>query len=310
MTLTEAKAAMWLEGTKTSRAQWKALQNILQSSPPQGLAALQSKDVLLDRFRLNLPRLKTFEIDMALDISKLPSRATSTQKIIAFDLVDVLTRILQSPEKIKHVYQGMAQMADEITDLGQSRCWGQSCRSTSGEFFRYPDGQPILPSDFVFYQCNESGCLKCTGKLWHLGRVDWCGRDMTTAVREAGTHGANTILIQEVISPENLPPSTQSDFENANPVSDAGKAFQEEFILVEDSEYRILPSHVKARVPSIKICYDYAPTDNKSSYNPGPSTFFIRYVLTREIKSLRPVVLSNPHMGELELSTFGREHFI
>ncbi|KAK6860577.1 amidase [Apiospora arundinis] len=47
-------------------------------------------------------------------MSKLPSRGTATEQITAFDLLGVLSRILQSREKLKHICQGMAHMIDEI----------------------------------------------------------------------------------------------------------------------------------------------------------------------------------------------------
>ncbi|KAK4232816.1 hypothetical protein C8A03DRAFT_39544, partial [Achaetomium macrosporum] len=54
---------------------------------------------------------------------------------------DMVRSLLSSTELCRKIYTGMARVTDgAVTDPWQARWWGETIRTTSGNFFYYPDG--------------------------------------------------------------------------------------------------------------------------------------------------------------------------
>lgn len=308
---TALKFAMFLSEVKISRKQWGALVEIIKSSPDDELKGLPfHKDILLDKYNRSLPLLKMHSRQIQLDVAKLPSRANHHEDLLSLDLKHTLMRMLCSNTIRRHIFRGMAHLTDEVTELWESRAWGESIRSTSGVFHKYPDSTCIFPSDFVMYQCNDLVCVICHEKTWHMGRVTWCGKDHTALAKQLGKHDEGIVLIQQVLQPTDLEKGYQRQFHDVLPLAQSDKT-PEELILVEgEQDLKISVSSIKSKVTGVHLCYDYNPTRGDEYRPMRDADYIIRYILNHETARLRPIRLSNPHRAELEIQTFGRDALI
>lgn len=167
---------MFINKYSVGRRQWTDLVDVLRLFPglPPELAALPKRvDTMKKRFKSQLPLVKMRRQSLQLDQSKIPSRASSTEDIVMFDMRDVFCTMLQSSRLMARTYTGMAQIVDNPTEFWQSNSWGCSIRTTSGQFARYPgkDNSPVFPSDFLWYlDENASSSDNVT-----LGRVHFVG---------------------------------------------------------------------------------------------------------------------------------------
>lgn len=244
-------------------------------------------------------------------MAKLPTRAKPTEEMISFDLRHFLQRILNSPGKMNVVYQGMAHLTDVISEFWHSRAWGESVRTTSGQFFRYSDGEPMLPSDFVRYKCAAEDCEFFRMSLFHLGRIRWCGKDYTASAKANSRYGHDAVLVQELVKPKRLLGKPLQQHNKSRHIMWIHPV-QEEFVLMEHSEKKMSPSDVIRRETDIHICYDYTTPKggDVTPYIPPRTMKIVRYIYNADKDAIRAVQLSNPHRAELEITTFGREYIL
>lgn len=185
--------AIWAQKAGISCHHYEALLSALKlASNVQQIHNLPRRlDTLKDNFRRTLPLIPVRRKELNLDVRKIPSRMSKTSWIYSFDLPALVKNVLQASSIRERIYNGMAQLVDHPKELWHSRAWGLSVRTTSGDFAQYQDGSPILPSDFVFYNCNLPGCV-CVGATAniteaHVGRVVWVGRDLRSSTGQPGT---------------------------------------------------------------------------------------------------------------------------
>lgn len=206
---------------------------------------------------------------------------------------------LESDGNLDKTYRGMARLIDgPVTDPWQATWWGQSIRTTSGRCIRDSTGNPIWPSDFVWWTPSNSNC-----EVRSLGRVIWCGLDYTDEARASGATGREILRVQEVYTVEELP-------EIAFDVSYQAKftQFEEEqteLVIFIDTMHLIEPASVQDRL-DVHLDYDFNPT----SPTPPPlgHKFFARYFFSAERLCFRPARLTTPLRAEKELATFSRQY--
>ncbi|KAI2639358.1 hypothetical protein GGS21DRAFT_488295 [Xylaria nigripes] len=292
-----------------------------------------ARDTLNSRLNKCLPLRTLHKIPMKLDATHLPSRTKLVEDMYVFDLEDLVRALLSSESILSEMYFGMAHYTDgPIMNPWESRWWGESIRSTSGNYFHYPDGNPVYPSDFVRFQCPESGCvldvrdnIKCGHQ--HMGRVTYCGLDYTVAARRqtTGSIGEPVILLQPVYRRDELPAEIKKLIQDSdvlhrpknpsrlrpeeNKVFLLPRATQHvtELLMVEDRKIRIQPRYLINRISGVTIDYQYKA--GQPSRHPPECTHYLRFVYNERLQDIREARLTNPHRAELELKTYGRDYF-
>ncbi|KAJ8121365.1 hypothetical protein ONZ43_g2163 [Nemania bipapillata] len=150
MTATEFKFALFLSEFKLSRRAWSALCEVIQTSPHEDLLALPKwKPTLMDKFNNQLPKCAMRRKTVKLDVAKLPNRASPTEDLVWLDMEHFISKLLISPLYRQHIYQGLGQLTRYVTEFWQTRAWGESIRTTSGNFVENKWGEEVVPSDFT-----------------------------------------------------------------------------------------------------------------------------------------------------------------
>ncbi|KAI1743589.1 hypothetical protein F4680DRAFT_349780 [Xylaria scruposa] len=305
--------AVWEEQNHISRQGHRQLVEVFQLA--QDLDEVKNtpkyRDTLNNNFTKSLPLRKLRKVTVKLDATYLPSRTKLEESMLVFDIEDIVAALLSSPNISNDIYRGMAQYTDgPITNPWEARWWGESIRTTSGNYFRYPDNSPIFPSDFVKVKCTAEHCIaggfQC--EYDHMARVTYCGLDFTRAAKASNAAGKPIIVLQNVYERNNLPPAIASLSTNMR-ISQSTPGCTE-LVLVEDSRFTVEPKQLMHQIHPVTIDYHYDPDD--PSVRPAPllSTYGIRYVFNQGRKEFRVMKLTSPHRAELELKAYGRDHFV
>ncbi|ROT36651.1 hypothetical protein SODALDRAFT_352586 [Sodiomyces alkalinus F11] len=309
MSVTAFKMALLVTDASFSRSTWTALVEILRTSPIEELRALpKEKDSLVKQLKSQIPLCTIRKKVVTLDASKLPNRALHVEDLLAFDLKHMLETMLSSSSIRKLTYQGMARFNPSGREMWDSRVWGESLRTTSGQFHRYTDKTPIFPSDFVKHRCYDKRCCPDNAAPRHTGRVTWAGLDYSDDARKRGTVGDPIVFIEPLFTPQTLPPDSREAFTQL-PAFTPSAAFQREVILGEKMAVRLPASTVVERVEPF-LFYDFDPK-RPDTHSPPPTAYnVIRYILDGDTRQFRALIISNPHRGELEIQTYGRDWFV
>ncbi|XDG03304.1 hypothetical protein ABKA04_002919 [Annulohypoxylon sp. FPYF3050] len=259
------------------------------------------KETMLGHVVKCLPLRKFRKTTIKLDYKVLPTRTKFVEDLLVFDMDDLITAIMSSPLMSGQVYRGMARLIDgPINNPWEGNWWGESIRTTSGQYFYYSDGTPIFPSDFIRWKPTpESPQVR-------LGRVRWFGMDFRADGRPASeNYGRPLLRVQEVYYRNTLP----HDMANILETSPFPRPMQDciEFVIVEDSELSLSPEQVIERIPDVRMDYYYDPSSSRAS-GPLNSTYGVRLVYNQSRRQFRVVKLTSPLRGELELETYGREY--
>ena len=303
--------ALWCEQSGISQQYYESLWQILQSledvtqlqSLPSSLSSLKEKA------KSTIPILPVRRTPLSVVSLQLPTLsaaerhlAESTQGANLFfqDPVALLTALLKSPIFRKGLHIGMAEIVDEPTELWQSWSWGSSVKCSSGQFAVYPDGEPILPSDFVTYQCLISDCFCNKDKsTYHIGRVEFFGRDLR---KDAPIPNATMLQIQPVLRFDST--NYQGKLSHLDP------PFHLKEIIAMERQYVLLPE--RNILSYVKVQLDYAfgsDTEPQLEHETSTDCFFIRRVLDLSdgCINVRPLRQTNPLRGELEIEVYGRD---
>ena len=305
-TMSPFRAALSLYANKwnVSREQWEDLRSVLhllEVVPPEVAVLPKRVDSIKEALDDQLPLLTMRSRTLELDPSLLPTRAKHQEDILLFDMKEFFRRLLQSKELMNRAHTSMAQYVDEPTEFWHSRSWGGSNRTTSGQFARVQSGshkdEVILASDFVWWYDELATKIR-------IGRVTFVGVDLTDAARQDGTYGKVKLSIQAVWSYAQL----NKDLQKKIDISELLSPNTEELFLVEDEEeVRILESALKKREKNVHMDY-YHGTSTPSL--PTLGRFHVRYLVSHRLSRMRPLALSHPHRGELEINTYGRRKII
>jgi hypothetical protein len=301
--------SLFIQKTGLSRKHYKALLEVLQLA--QSLDEFRKpniptfKDTLLKQLNSQLPLLKLRKRKLKLDSRKLPTRLQNAEEeILTFDMKDTFQTMLQSEgiEKARHI--GMAEIVDDPQELWHTRCWGESSRTTSGQFAVYPNRKPILPSDFVRFKCKQQSChcnVRDPLQYGHFGRVTFVGvdkrpdsstKDQVLLRTQAVTLRNNDLLLRSY-------PRAPSN--------------QTELVIVEDVKVYLEPEQIVLHVPETELYLDYQwdfdPSKRPARQKPvpfRPEKLIIRYILNNSQQAVRLLQFTPPHRGELEIRQFGR----
>lgn len=177
----EAALALWCENASISRTQYSSLRTVLQTIEDTSQIEQLPKrlDTLKSRFRDSLPLAKMRRKKIQLDSTKIPSRMSTEGTVYFFEPIKLFETLLRTTDICTQMYFGMAQLVDRPSELWHSKAWGSSVRTTSGRFMRYPDGSPLLPSDFVQYKRLDDSTT-------HIGQVYWVGEDRRSTQANQG----------------------------------------------------------------------------------------------------------------------------
>ncbi|KAG6035510.1 hypothetical protein E4U41_006043 [Claviceps citrina] len=257
------------------------------------------KDTLRKHLRRSLPLVALRKKTLQLDKSLLPSRSKLHEDLLVFDLRNVLETFLSSRSNIKKIYRGMAHLVNgEILEPWQARWWGESIRTTSGHHVYDSKGQPIWPSDFINWKCNESSC-----DIIHIGRVLYTGLDFRTSTL---TRGEPIIEVQAAYLSTALPAHIAKQQKQA--VFTSQHIWHRELVLVIDERTLILPTQVVDRIVQVHMDYEFDPTQNTS--HPLSAAHTVRYFYDSKRQTFRPTRLTTPLRAEKEIKEFGREYLM
>lgn len=256
--------------------------------------------------QLPLMKLRRQGIDVVQE--QLPTQSTNTQKEVRvvkstlyfFDAIDLFKTVLSSLQFRAKLHTGMAVFVDEPSELYHSLAWASSIRSCSGEYTYYPDGTPIFPSDVVYHRCKENDCFCHNGRKFHIARITAIGKDRTATADPDNEIQllANPLYVASAFGMD------ESDF--PMPLNSTAK----ELFLSEQETIQLTPPQIHAREANIHFDYRYegpdiGPGKRASSY---VTRFVVRQIFERNNKSTRPLQLSAPIRGALELTTYGRAY--
>ena len=307
--------ASWIEDTGISRRQYESLCEIMMTldntdpikTLPKSLSTLR-KNFLGQFSLLPLRRVKIPVVS-----SKLPTLSPLEKNLAAsamrwqifMDPKALISKLLQSPLFRKGMYQGMAQMVRRPFELWHSVSWGASIRTTSGEFAHYPDGSPIFPSDVIYFRCAVATCVCKTHSDMHLGRVLYVGK--VSEPPESNNfiiHIHTQVLIGYKDATEKLKDILQL----------SGPVFREDELVVHEGNCLFLrESNIVQQETEICLDYNFQRAHSTTATRNNQKTtwkYLIRRVVNLGMTSVRPLNLSTPIRGELEIATYGRQHLI
>ncbi|KAI1819720.1 hypothetical protein F4861DRAFT_543648 [Xylaria intraflava] len=337
MTSTEFKFALFLSEFNLSRRAWRALCEVITSSPASELHALPKwKPTLMDKFNRQLPKCAMRRKTVTLNPAKLPSRASPTEDLVWLDMEGYISKLLRSPAHRQHIYTGMAHMTRFATEFWHTRAWGESLRTTSGQFIRNRSGDYVLPSDFVHFTCLREECFCHRNDTVdidsyiqpHLGRVTYCGLDKTGQFSDEHP----ITLIAPAYEPSELPIEVDEIFQK---LSDSRPFVAREYgvaevVLVQGQEILIPAENIINRVRNVFIDYNFDPKtadeheihgqegdhQGQPYVSPTSEGFVVRYIWNRRgLQSSNkhtfiPARLTSPHRAELEMQLKPRSTWI
>ena len=300
---------LWCDNAGVTRKEYESLREVLSFlTDLKQLDRLPLKlDTLKRRCRQHLPSLKMRRKAIDLNPSKLPTlnptekRGTSqladSKAFLYFvDPKELFRRMLSGQQFSNKLHFGMAEFVDSPTELWHSFSWGSSIRACSGEYTHYPNGLPIFPSDIVYFKCQEANCA-CILQQPHLGRVCMIARDMTS---KAAIRGEVRLTIQLLVQEARFDQEVQADIARSRIPS-----LENEWYLAEKNLMKVPTSHVLSQ--EIDVLFDYNFDGVKEHDTRYQSKIVVRRAVGTTLRTIRMVF---PPAGELELATYGRQHFL
>ncbi|KAF3059130.1 hypothetical protein CFAM422_011711 [Trichoderma lentiforme] len=299
---------IWEEQQSITREGHRQLVEILQlvNSLEELRELPLRKDTLRHNLRQSMPLITLRKRTLDLDKTLVPSRASLKEDMLVFDMRSVLRAFLSSETNLRNIYRGMAQLIDgDISEPWEARWWGESIRTTSGQYAYDEYGEPLWPSDFIEWKCTSDSC-----ETYHLGRITYCGMDYRRQAAECGQTGRHILEVQNVFHIDALPEdilafSSKVDFSQLTTAN-------QELIVVSDTRELIEPKQVKGRLLDVKMDYDFNPVS--PPHEPLTASHTVRYFFDMARKDFRPTRLSTPLRGEKEIMVYGRpylkKHFV
>lgn len=300
--------ALWEKRHNISRIAHSHLLEVLELaiSPEEFQRIPRRKDTLSRQLKNVLPLSTLRQSTVKLDQGQMPSKTRPGTTTLSFDMENLAVNLLSSSTILNKMYRGFAQVVDgPVVEPWQARWWGESVRSTSGKFLMYADGNPILPSDFMYWRCASPNpaCPCSSAQLgnFHMGRVRYCGIDARTE------HPQNAIVrTQRVFRRSDLPHAWRPAMDTT--VVTHLSTGSQELVLEVNNDISLYPVHLVQHLPGVVLDYKFNPADIHHSVTTSP--FVIRYVFDATNGGPRPVRLTSPHRAELEIGKHGRDTII
>lgn len=296
---------LWCQDAAITRQQYSSLLEVLAllDDKAQIKALPKSIETLRRKTQSRLPLMKIRKQRIPLLAAKLPTAgprfsSAPTDWLYWFDPSHLIATMLASSEFKTKMHFGMAEYVDSPKELWHSPSWGGSVRACFGNF-AHCGQQPIFPSDIVVYSCGNEQCEKR-----HLGRVHTVGKDYSKFANRAGDV---TLQVQGLRLKEELDPSWEQSFA---PDKLRFPLQKKELICIEDEFSYLLEEQIIAL--EMNVCLDYS-FDDINPIDPRVGrydTYIIRRIFNKRTMLLRPLNLSPPIRGELEIKEFGRQYLI
>lgn len=304
---------LWCIDTKISRSQYQALVELLQtlknispiSSLPKSLTTLKSN------CKGQIPQIPLRRVKIPVIPEKLPTlsaadrilaRATATWMYI-LDPVILLSTLIKSSQFMSRLHCGLAHFVDRPSELWHGWAWGTSIRTTSGEFAHYTNGQPIFPSDFVYYRCGQVDCECIFIQKTHLGRILCVGKNYTSRA-STDERGKILLQVQVLISSRQLTPIVAELLQK-----DGQQLLDNEYIIDETKTLFLSEHQIISHEPGVFLDYQYQDGLHSRVREPADK-LLVRRIADINMQLIRPLSLSSPLRGELELQTYGRQHLL
>ena len=294
---------LWCQDSAITRQQYAGLLEVLSllETTSQIDELPRSIDALRQRTKARLPLMKLRRQQIPLVAAKLPTAGrhfstTPMDWLYFFDPKYLFTTLLSSDAFKSKLHLGMAEFVDEAKELWHSPSWGASIRACSGDY-AYHDNQPVFLSDVVQYRCTNEQCAKL-----HLGRVTCSGRDFSSFAPKAGSV---TLQVQCLKPAEEMQELWLAAL-NQGTMRYAPQP--KELIYIEDEQYFIPKDAVMGLERN--VCLDYH-FDNMNAIDPRIGRFdsiIIRRVYNRMTSTFRPLSMSPPIRGKLEIAEFGHQY--
>ncbi|KOC15938.1 hypothetical protein AFLA70_169g002151 [Aspergillus flavus AF70] len=302
---------LWCIDTNLSREQYASLLEVLKTL--RSVCPIQTLPVSLSTLKKNckgqIPIIPIRRKKIPVISSKLPTLSAAEKSLAQsgatwlyfMDSVALLSSLIKSSLFMGDMYRGMAHLVDKPSELWHSFSWGSSIRTTSREFALYPDGMPVFPSDILYYRCDTSGCACAHHKTTHIGRVEFVGKNFMSKT-DPRTWGNKIIQTGILLQHHDVTSDIHQLIEDP-PFSN------NELIVHEDSSICLRENQIIAHEPAVILDYEFKNGFSKRILQPVDK-FIIRRILNFDKSSVRPLNLSSPLRGELELKTYGRRKLL
>lgn len=209
-----------------------------------------------------------------------------------FDLPALFTRLLLSELKTRFFF-GLGHFVDVSSELWHSRSWLSSVRTISGQYARYRNGSPCLPSDFVEYEYSRTDGISQVA----LGRVLAVGLDYRSCT-PLHVQGGILLQIQRALVYDNIPIAYHQQ-----------RHFAEDEILLTAHEDFVSESALVQPAPFlISLKYDDS-LYQLSAPSPQPTSHRVVRTIQDSDGLFQALAQSHPVRAELEISQYGRDYF-
>lgn len=299
-------------------------------------------DTLKRHYKGGLPLLTMRMKNIPLNPAKQPTGKSANEDLYFFDPKALFQAYLSTDGIRDKMFQGLGHYVDAPAQLWESNAWLSSIRISSGEFITYTDGTaapavgepvpvsavtgksahtyvmqtkgqfrgyiggPILPSDFVRFQCSDQNCHRCNNNnpsTWHIGRVLSTGHDRRNVRRHGGPTDSLVVKVQRIIQGGDLP---------VPPAQLSPAPHPKELFLVEGQDAILLPHQVRPLSFDVVMHYGFQSAHKHTDLPDGQANqymFFIRRiwkVTAGASINIRPLWQHHPVRGELEILHFSR----
>lgn len=266
---------LFVTSSDISRAQYKALTEVLALATPEGLSTLpKSIRTLKENTRRAFPisNIKARRVGVSTDL--IPPKTENPRLAYYFD-VSEYCKLWMSDAKL-NIHTDMGVIVDNPTELWHGNAWMESVRSTSGKFARINGDSPtvlesiLLPSDCVKFKDDTGNIL--------YGRVKSVGIDGRKTPQ--GTYPTNRsylAVINRLLPVNEVPPQFHRRPQSRDDLYPRYPSTLPELVLFESRD--IIPC--SDIISKIWVYFtDYrSPESLKNSLLPHAPTFCVRHIV-------------------------------
>jgi hypothetical protein len=279
--------SMWCELYGITRAAYSAFINIRDLAGPNSLASLPRAYATLKKWVYKkLPTATIHDTVIDVDTVRLPAGIPRSDfpyvKMYHFDKLEILKSVLRDPVIKERMYFGMQRLVDHEVELWESRIWGESALTTSGQCAYIPDStDALLPGDSIVYFDAERGPRpKC-------GRVRQVCIDQR---EESPIPGQHVVVVEPIIGYQALPSGLHEVMSEQQ---------QQSYYLVEDRVQVVAVANVQRRA---NVIYDSEARES--------GAIRVSYVVQLDDLKIRDISLRHELLAEAEQRVYGRQRLL
>jgi hypothetical protein len=283
---------MWCELYGITRAAYSAFIDIRCLVRSDSLSLLPQAYATLKKWVYKkLPTSKIHHTMIDVDTVRLPAGQPRSDfpyvKMYHFDKLEILKSVLRNPVIKERMYFGMQRLVDNEVELWESRIWGESALTTSGQCAYIPDStDALLPGDSIVYFDTERGHAE-RGPRPKCGRV----RQVCIDQREESTiPGQHVVVVEPIIGYQALPSGLHEVMSEQQ---------QQSYYLVEDRVQVVAVANVQRRA---NVIY------NSEARESG--AIRVSYVVRLDDLKIRDISLRHELLAEAEQRVYGRQRLL